>query len=109
MRIAPTETGPYTLLAGYQYRSGSFGTALLNAQKALKLSDSENAARLVLVYIYACQNDLEKAKKVLKDAENNGITRSERGEGRAEIERVRTTQGDSAALKAVSEILRGPE
>lgn len=109
MRIAPTETGPYTLLAGYQYRSGSFGTALLNAQKALKLSDSENAARLVLVYIYACQNDLEKAKKVLKDAENNGITRSERGEGRAEIERVRKTQGDSAALKAVYEILRGPE
>ena len=107
--LEPGDNAPLTLLAGYLYRSGNDAKAIVAAHEALKRDDADNAAHLLLAYLYARQNQTEKAKQQIVAARANGITYDERHEGMAEVRRLHNAHPTVAALKAVYDLLRDPE
>ncbi len=107
--LEPGDNAPLTLLAGYLYRSGNDAKAIVSAQRALKIDEADNGAHLILAYIYARQNQAEKARAQIIAARANGITYTERHEGMAEIQRLHKAHPTVAALKATHDLLRDPE
>ncbi|MES2460336.1 MAG: tetratricopeptide repeat protein [Armatimonadota bacterium] len=107
-KIEPTESEPHSRMAEYLYRGGNFPQAIASATRALAIDDTANEARLILGYIYARQNQEDKAKQMIRDAQAHGLTRMEHRAGGAEMERVLKTNPDAAGARALRDLLRGP-
>jgi tetratricopeptide (TPR) repeat protein len=110
-RIVPQgdEYKVWGALCTYQYRAAKLSEAEASARRALAFDDTQNVPRVVLATVYARQGKQTQALKVVKDAQDHGLSYPERRDGIKEVLRLLKAQPDSSALKALLQALKGPE